>query len=391
MQRLQKATQQNTRQHNRELVLKVIQANQHTSRAEIARFTQLTRTTVSEVVAGLMIEGLVEEIGPGSSQGGKPSIRLQMAADSRYLVGVNLSQEKFSGALVNLRGELKETVELPVIDTGSSQALSQLCQLIDRLLANTRRPVVGIGVGAPGLINTQEGVVVHAVNLDWRSFPLARLLKERYHLPVSIMNDSQATAIGEYVYGKHAVTGNLVVVNVNQGIGAGIIIQGRLFQGDGGYAGEIGHIGVPGNRRACRCGRTGCLETIAGVQAVLQSMQERSPGPPWSLDSLVECAAGADPIAQAVVAEAGQALGVALSHLAGALNIQSIILTGGLVRFGQPWLAAVQQGLHQSTLPRLAADTRISFGALDLRACILGASAHLLLENYGLLFLKPET
>ena len=172
-----KATRQLTKQHNRDLVLQMIFGNQKISRAEIARLTKLTRTTVSDVVAGLIKEGLVEEVGLGSSIGGKPSILLSLVADSRYLIGLNLMQDKFIGAVVNLCGEIKETVEIPVDGRDGTQALSLLYQILDRLTQKNWIPIVGIGVGAPGLINTREGIVISAVNLDWQDLPLAHLLE----------------------------------------------------------------------------------------------------------------------------------------------------------------------------------------------------------------------
>ena len=270
---MKKATHQQTKQHNRDLVLRTIFANETISRAEIARATMLTRTTVSDAVTGLLAEGLVQEVGYGTSLGGKNPILLSLVADARYLIGLNLAQDKFIGAIVNLRGEIKQTVELPVHSGNGQQALEQVYQILDELLKTEWKPIVGIGVGAPGLIHTREGIVVNAVNLEWRDLPLANLLEERYRLPVTVLNDSQATAIGEYVYGEHEPDGNLVVVNVKHGIGAGILINGRLFQGDGGGAGEIGHVVVQENGAQCRCGKRGCLETVASAQAVVRRVQ----------------------------------------------------------------------------------------------------------------------
>ncbi|MBI3168887.1 MAG: ROK family transcriptional regulator, partial [Chloroflexi bacterium] len=209
---MKKATHQQTKQHNRDLVLRTIFANQSISRAEVARVTNLTRTTVSEVVNGLLEEGLVEEVGRGESIGGKTPILLSIVADSRYLIGLNLAQDKFIGAVVNLRGEIKEMVEAPVHDEDGKNALDLVYQIIDQLIKKRIKPIVGIGVGAPGLVNTREGVVVNAVNLDWQDLPLGQLLEKKFKIPVSILNDSQATAIGEFVYGgEHARDENLIV------------------------------------------------------------------------------------------------------------------------------------------------------------------------------------
>jgi N-acetylglucosamine repressor len=377
----QKATHQQTKQHNRDLVLKTIFDNKTISRAEIARLTQLTRTTVSDVVSGLLNEGLVEEIGVGSSIGGKSPILLSLVADSRYLIGLNLAQDKFIGAVVNLRGEIKEIVELPVRDENGQQALIFVYQILDHLVGKTWKPIVGIGVGAPGLINTREGVVVNAVNLDWKDLPLANLLHSRYDLPVTVLNDSQASAIGEYVYGgEHKPDSNLIVVNLKHGIGAGILINGRLFQGDGGGAGEIGHVVVKENGDLCRCGKRGCLETIASAQAVVKRSNK------GSLESVEAAFAAGDMAVREIVLEAGHYLGNSLANLIGTLNIQKIVLTGDMTRFGLAWFDALNTSMQEAALTRMAQDTQIEIGKLEYRGSILGASALLLLNNYDLLF-----
>ncbi len=387
----QKATHQATKQHNRDLVLKTIFSQDKISRAEIARLTELTRPTVSEIVSGFLAEGLIDEVGMGSSIGGKPSILLSLLPDSRYLIGVNLAQYRFIASIVNLRGEIRKTVEVPVRGGDGEKAIELVYQILDQLLKESYKPIVGIGVGAPGLISTQTGVVLSAVNLDWQDLPLARLLEERYHLPVRILNDSQATAIGEFVYGGHPSDGNLIVVNVSHGIGAGILIHGRLFQGDGGGAGEIGHILVEEDGLPCRCGRRGCLETLASGWAIVQAVNQlQGLSGAESLEHIQTKFIADNSSVKEIVLRAGHHLGKALGGLIGTLNITTIILTGDLTRFGQPWLNAVHEAMATSALIRMTQETHLEIGRLDYRACILGSSAYLLLDNYSLLFRQKE-
>lgn len=392
-----KATHQKTKQHNRDLVLKTIFAQKAISRAEIARVTKLTRATVSDMVATLIGEGLVAEVGYGSSIGGKSPILLSLVADSRYLIGVNLAQDKFIGAIVNLQGEIKEMIEIPISDSDGQQALQFVYQILDRLMKKDWKPVIGIGVGTPGLVNTRDGVVVNAVNLDWQDLPLAQLLKDRYHLPVSVLNDSQANAIGEFVYGgNHDPDSNLVVVNVRHGIGAGILINGRLFQGDGGGAGEIGHVMVQENGMLCRCGKRGCLETVSSTKAVLQRARELAGQYDHSkmaqdpskitLDSIVMAFQGNDPLAQRVVRDATHYLGISIANLVGTLNIQKIVMTGEMSHFGEAWLKLIEESMQQSGLTHMVQRTQLEIGKLDFRGYILGASALMFMEDYSLLF-----
>lgn len=392
-----KATHQKTKQHNRDLVLKTIFAQKAISRAEIARVTKLTRATVSDMVATLIGEGLVAEVGFGSSIGGKSPILLSLVADSRYLIGVNLAQDKFIGAIVNLQGEIKEMIEIPISDSDGQQALQFVYQILDRLMKKDWKPVIGIGVGTPGLVNTRDGVVVNAVNLDWQGLPLAQLLKDRYHLPVSVLNDSQANAIGEFVYGgNHDPDSNLVVVNVRHGIGAGILINGRLFQGDGGGAGEIGHVMVQENGMLCRCGKRGCLETVSSTKAVIQRARELAGQYDHSkmaqdpskitLDSIVMAFQGNDPLAQRVVRDATHYLGISIANLVGTLNIQKIVMTGEMSHFGEAWLKLIEESMQQSGLTHMVQRTQLEIGKLGFRGYILGASALMFMEDYSLLF-----
>lgn len=378
---MKKATHQQTKQHNRDLVLRTLFSHESISRAEIARVTNLTRTTVSDVVSGLLNEGLVNEIGRGESIGGKTPILLSIVPDSRYLIGLNLAQDKFIGAIVNLRGDIKETVEIKVNDNDGDKALELVYKILDELIRKKIKPIVGIGVGTPGLVNTREGVIVNAVNLAWKDLPLGALLEKKYKVPVSILNDSQATAIGEYVYGgNHEPDENLIVVNVKHGIGAGILINGRLFQGDGGGAGEIGHVVVQENGIQCRCGKSGCLETVASARAVINQLGVSS-----FEQALAEFSSN-NGNSKKIITNAGKYLGISLANLIGTLNIQKIVLTGDMTQLGETWLDAIKTSMQKASLEKIYEGTKIEIGNLDYRACILGASAFLLLDDYSLLF-----
>ncbi len=392
-----KATRQQTKEHNRDLVLKTIFDRESISRAEIARITNLTRTTVSSIVSSLLDENLVKEVGLGESLGGKAPVLLSLVADSRYLIGVNLEQDKFTGAVINLRGEIKSQIEIPTNNGNGQEAINIIFQILDQLLALNWTPIIGIGVGAPGLINSKEGIVVNAVNLDWKNLPLADLINARCNLPVSVLNDSQAAAIGEYVYGgEHKPKENLIVVNIKHGIGAGILIKGKLFQGDGGGAGEIGHVVVQKDGLLCRCGKRGCLETLASTRAIIRQAKILAPearnsllpkrSEDITLDAIKKSFLANDALAQEIVFEAGHYLGASIANLISILNIQSIILTGEMQRFGDGWLQSVREAMHQAAFTKIAQDTIIELGKIELRGCILGASASMLLDDYSLLF-----
>ncbi len=393
---MEKATRQQTKEHNTNLVLKTIFDHDSISRAEIARITRLTRTTVSDIVAELMAEGLVKEVGVGSSIGGKSPILLSLVSESRYLIGLDLARNKFSGAIVDLRGEIQYKVDQDIQGLHGEAALASVYAILDRLTQTSYKPLVGIGIGTPGLVNASEGVVINAVNLDWKDLPLVSLLQTRYHLPVSVLNDSQAAAMGEFIFGEsHPPESSLIVINVRYGIGAGIIINGRLFHGDGGGAGEIGHVVVEEGGLPCRCGNRGCLETIASTQAVVDRVRTLASKNSSSalagsddtltLEAVVQAFAACDPVAKQVVLDAGQYLGKAISTLVGTLNIHKVILAGDMTCFGEPWLESIKQAMRKTSLARLAEETQVEINRLGPDGIILGASA-LILNDYSLLF-----
>jgi len=380
---MKKATSLQTKLHNRELVLRTIFSNSSISRADIARATKLTRTTVSDIVNWLILEGLVEEVGRGESLGGKSPILLSLVADSRYMIGLNLAQNRFIGAVVNLRGEIKERIEITINDENGEDALDSVYEILDKLTDNHDQRLVGIGVGAPGLVNSEEGVVISAVNLDWHNLELGPLLKDKYEIPVVILNDSQATAIGEFVYNaQDEQNENYIVVNVNRGIGSGILINGKLFQGDGGGAGEIGHVVVQESGELCRCGKRGCLETISSTSAVLKQLRSKN------IEDVLTAFRNNDEITCEVITRAGHYLGISLANLIGMLNIRKLILTGEMVRFGEKWLEIVKVSMENATLSHLSEGTTLEFGKLGFDACILGAAAFLTLDDYSLLFTR---
>ncbi len=394
---MEKATRQHTKEHNRNLVLKTIIEHDNISRADIARTTRLTRTTVSDIVSDLLDEGLVNEIGVGSSLGGKSPILLSLVEDSRYIIGLDLAQNQFRGAIVNLHGQIRELITLPINTQNGDEALSLVYQILDQLMEYSFRPMVGIGIGTPGLVNIADGVVVNAVNLDWKDLPLARLIEERYHMPVYILNDSQAAAMGEYTYGQeHSSESNLIVINARHGIGAGIVIHGQLFQGDGGGAGEIGHVVVvPEGGQLCRCGNRGCLETVASAEALVKQVRalpdqsinagKQPASNEIDLDTIEQAFQNNDPNIRQAVLDTGRYMGIAISNMVGSLNIKRIVLTGDMTRFGQPWLEAIQAMISRTTLSRLAQDTQVELGQLGVNSIVLGASA-MLANNYSLLF-----
>jgi N-acetylglucosamine repressor len=392
-----KATHEQTRIHNTQLVLSTIYERGEISRAEIARVTHLTRPTVSDVVAELMDEGLIEEIGHAPSTGGKRAILLRVNAHSRCLIGLDLAREDFRGALIDLHGDIQHRVTLPLQGADGSAALNLVYALIDALIATAEHPLLGIGIGAPGLVDAVDGIIHQAVNLNWRDVHLRDLLAARYHLPVYMANDCQVAALGEYTFGENSRTEDMTVIHVGKGVGAGIVLGGRLFHGNPLGAGEIGHVVVVEGGEPCQCGNVGCLETLINNRGVVrraralaaelpQSLLNQLAPDPEALTFEMVCRAfdAGDEAARRVIAEVGQHLGVAAAHLVGILGGCRILIAGRLLCFGQFLLDAVKAELTQRSLAALAQVSEVDFVSLGGDIVLCGAAALLMQHELGL-------
>ena len=394
---LKKATRKQTKAHNRRLVLKTIYDQGQISRAGVARATRLTRTTVSDIIAGLMDEGLVDEIGYGPSAGGKPPILLSVVDDARHLIGIDLASDEFRGAVVNLRGQIRHQIAFPLQGRNSQEALALVYDLIDELVAATSSLLLGIGIGTPGLMDPLHGIVRRAVNLDWQDLPLRELLYQRYDLPVYVANDSQVAALAEYAFGKGRDAESLVVVKAGHGVGAGIILNGQLFHGDTWGAGEIGHLAVVENGRTCRCGNTGCLETVASARAIIEDAELRSQSKPdsvlqhrkgepqeISIDVIRQAILAGDQASREAVQRAGHYLGIAVANLTSVLGIRRILVAGSVASLGQPLLDAIALEANGRSLELLTREIELELSDMGPSMVILGASALVLSHELGL-------
>ncbi len=391
-----RATHQHTRAYNAGLVLRTVYDLGPISRADVARQTGLTRTSVGEIVGGLITDGLAAEVGRGPSSGGKAPILVQVVDDARSIVALDLG-ESFTGAVVNLRGDIRATVEVEVGDANGDAALALVFDLVDGLMSEVPGVLLGIGVGTPGIVDTASGTIHSAVNLDWQELPLGRLLSERYGVPVAVANDTRAAAMAEALFGVGGMADNLVAIKVGRGIGAGVVIGGELFHGDGSSAGEIGHTVVVDDGAACRCGRFGCLETVASSRAIVRRALEAANEAPGSwlgrrlaehgdlqLDDVVAAVEAGDESARLVAVSAGRYLGGTVAALASALDIERIVLLGTVTCLGEPWLAAVREEASRRSLPSIGARTRIEITTSRGNETVQGAAALLLTGQLGL-------
>ncbi|MCF8070009.1 MAG: ROK family transcriptional regulator [Desulfobacterales bacterium] len=391
---MKKATREQTKEHNKKLILNTVYVQGEMSRADIARLTKLTRATVSSIVSELIDDGLIDEIGQGKSLGGKRPIILKVLGNSRQLIGIDLADNEFRGGIVDLNGVIVNRVKIPVNDKSGKAALNLVYNLIDSLVATSTSPLLGIGIGTPGLIDAHEGKVRSAINLDWQDLPLRKILKDRYNLNVYMANDCQVAALGEYTFNYRGTIPNLIVVKVGRGIGAGIVINGKLYQGDDFGAGEIGHIGIKENGLQCVCGNRGCLETIVSNKAVLNYAVELAQNNPESslhqfsnsknridYNSVVKSFNAGDDEIQAFIHDIGRCIGITLANMVGILNIHNISIAGMICNFGNDLLTSIQQEINKRSMPILNRNTRVVFSNMGEDIIIRGAAALLMINE----------
>jgi predicted NBD/HSP70 family sugar kinase len=399
---LAKATRQHTRNHNSRLVLRVIYEDEAISRADIARKTGLTRTTVSAVVNELIEQGLIEETGAGQSSGGRLPILLRVVHESHCVAALSFEDTQIVGALVDMRGGIQRRVSVPLQGYRPEDLPGYLTQLLDDLTADPAPHILGIGLSMPGIVDPVRGMVRRAVNFGLVDAPLRQLLQDQYRLPVYLDNAARLTALAEYMFGDGAASGNLVVISIGVGVGAGIVLNGALFSGDGFGAGEIGHVVVADNGIRCNCGNVGCLETVASVPAIVRAARRLATDPSSRLRSLASAAAaidfntfcraleeGDDGVA-GIVTEVGRYLGIAVAHIVGLLNVERIVLTGAIAALGPPLLEAVKTSLARHALAPLAAMTTVELVPERHDAVLLGIAAMVLDHEFGLLRLDSQ-
>ncbi len=307
------------RAHNRSMVLQHLFHSGPWSRADLARATGLTRVTVSDLVGSLMAEGLVTELGLRSEgKVGKPGTLVGLRTDAFQIVAVDLADDELMhGAVLDLSGEVRTRRSAAVAGREGESAVEALLDLCRDLVAAATMPVLGVGVGSPGVIDP-SGTVLQAPNRGWFDLPLAERLAADLGVPVHVANDANTAALGEYTYG--GASGSLLVLTVGEGVGAGIVLDGALVQGHQHAAGELGHVtavderddidGAPlGRPQPCACGRRGCLETVLSVPALRRRVE--------GLDGAA---------AEAALAAVGRRLGIVLAPVVSALNLSEVVV-----------------------------------------------------------------
>lgn len=381
------------RETNLSRVLALIHETGSISRVGVVRRTGLSATTVSGLVNVLLESGFVSETGPGESSGGRPPVLVEFNYSSRYLLGVDMGATHLTVVLMNLAGTILagrfERFDVAHDPVGTTR---RVLVLIEETVAEAGQPfarILGLGITIPAPLEGEQldrasGVILPA----WEGYDLRAALRSEFSLPVYIENDANAGAIAEKWWGQGRPYKNLAYVKLGVGVGSGLILNGEIYRGSGGTAGEIGHTTIDVDGPPCRCGNRGCMESYVGAPALVGEVQRRRQEqglPPQNqgeltVGQIAAAALAGDPICLQVVERAGAYLGTALANMINLLNPALIVLGGDLVAAGPALLDAVCASVRQHAMPKAVAESEVVISHLDRDAVAVGA-ATIALQN----------
>ena len=369
------------RERNCVRVIDALRRQGRASRSDLARLTGLSRTTVGSLVADLQARGLIVEHGDDDRQPGRgrPPIVLSLDRSAGVAIGIDFDHDRVRVALADLSANVlgEDCVEIDV-DHSASDAIDAVVEMVEALRIGAgveRTELVGAGVGLPGPIDRRSGRVGSAVILPgWADLPARETLARRLGLRVQVDNDANLGALAELSFGAGRGLSDLIYVRLGSGVGAGLVMGGRLHHGAAGLAGEIGHVQVRADGAVCRCGNRGCLETIA-AEGAIRALLRPARGHDLTRREILELVAEGDLGATRVVNDAGRAVGRVLADLCNAVNPEAVVVGGELSEAGEPLLSGIREVIDRYALPGAAQVVRVVHGELGDRAEVLGAVA----------------
>ncbi|MCO4769924.1 MAG: ROK family transcriptional regulator [Deltaproteobacteria bacterium] len=381
-----------TREDNRTKVLRTIWEAGEVSRASLSRKIGLAPSTVGSIVQDLLDQGLIVISHVARSKGGRPPVVLRFATDRFAFLGVDLGASHVRIALMDAAGKLlrSDRMAYPVEEDPHGTL-----DLVDRLLSASMasafkmdRIVVGVGLSVPSPLDPKNPDELSARILPaWEGVPVLSRVRGFSGLPVWIDNDANVGALAEYWWGAGQRSGDMAYIKVATGVGAGLVIDGRLFRGSAGIAGEIGHTAIDPRGPKCRCGLNGCLEAMIGSGSLTREVRARLDDDSPSVLARVEptpaaiamAARADDAVAREVLAEAGAYLGTAVANLVNLLNPARVVLGGSLpVLADDLLLRPMEKTLAQRTLGRSFAATEVVVSELKEAAVVTGAATQVL-------------
>ncbi|MDI6760081.1 MAG: ROK family protein [Candidatus Brocadiaceae bacterium] len=307
-----------------------------------------------------------------------------------FILAADVGGTNMRTALLNVEGEVLKSLKRPSLAHKGREALiKRLVQMFQDTLREGGadiRKIRGIGVGFPGPLDTERGIVFNPPNLKgWQEVYLRDILEQEMGRPVALENDANAAALGEYWKGAGRGTRSLVCLTLGTGVGGGVVLEGRVWHGAKGIAGEIGHMTLVKNGRRCGCGNRGCLETYGSATGIITTMKgllERhhiKPKEAVTLERMGKWARAGDSLAQRAIKETGLSLGIGIANVANLLNPEMIVLSGGVTNLGGYLFGPLREEVKKRALPKAVEGLRIVRAELGDSAGVIGAARALLL------------
>lgn len=373
------------REVNRSIVLDLIRTRGPLSRTDVARSTSLAKPTVSDIVEELLEAGLVMEVGAGETtpQGGRPPTLLSYNVDAAAYIGIDFGVHNTTVAVADGRGAVRGELVEPSTADDPAGAVAQVRRMAGALLDDVAvdwTRVHALSAVVAGVVDRETGDVVLAPNLRWRSFPLRASLTEAFGVVASVHNVTHAAAVAEGEVGVAAGVQDYAWVYVGTGVGAGLVVDGRLMTGPRGFAGELGHCPVADDGPRCNCGRRGCLETLASAPALVRAARTAlDAGERTSLETVervdavtvVEAARAGDAVSRRIVADVGDALGRGVAYLCNILNPSLVVLGGPVAAAGDVLLEPLRASVAAHALDASQPDVVVT--TLGDRAELIGS------------------
>ncbi len=399
------------KQHNLRVVLLSLLHEVKLSRVQLAQKTNLSNTTITNLIAELIDQGIVSEVDESDPKPdefrpvGRPRTNIQIEPNARFVIGIHIGVGLFRVGIANICNELLHN-QVVYFDKGlpAAQVLAKMVETVEAVLLASgveREKILGVGVGASGLVDFQSGVNLVAPNLNWHNIPLREFFQQAFNLPVVVDNNVRTMALAETYFGAGRGVGSLAFVYGRIGVGAGLIFKGEVFRGSTQGAGEIGHtVILLRGGELCRCGQRGCLETLISEEAILRQADQIAAVNPQGImaqtladendispiERVFRAARSGDTIVQAMLEDRAFYLGVALSSVVNLFNPQLIFL-GGIFSRGQDFfLKPVIRTVNEMSFGGLGQQVRIEPTSFGWKAGVLGASTLALLT----FFYQPE-
>jgi predicted NBD/HSP70 family sugar kinase len=377
-------------------IIKYLYYKRVLSLTELSRLTKKSLPLITSIVNGLVSEGYVMEQGLAPSTGGRRALMYLINPDlKKYIVALAMDQLFTRLTIYDLSRQMKIPIRtLSFNMTAEESDVNVLTDFINEVIQNSgidRSDILGVGIGMPGLVNAEKGI--NHSYLKVKSQTLNKYISSQINLPVFLDNDSSLIALAELNFGEAVNLKDVMVVNIGWGTGLGMIMNGSLYRGSGGYAGEFSHIPLSNSNNLCSCGRKGCLEVdtsllvmankaekaiAEGAESSMQELfKDKSKHPS---DHFLHAVGQQDPVAVSILAKASFQLGKGLATLIHILNPECIVLSGRGAKAGRMLLPPIQQAINEYCIPRTAEQTTIKLSNLTDEAELL-AAASLMMEN----------